>query len=203
MTQQPSFTTLDMLRLYWLKDHGVLRAIWSNFHQLDADVWRHNHPSPSRLAHLKNMGAASVLTLRGATSAPSLIEAAACEELGLEFRAIEMRASNLPRHTALFGLFDAIREMPKPLVIHCKSGSDRTGLASMIYLHAFKSVPLSEARQQLALRYMHNRFGKAGIVHRLIESYAADHEATGIGFEDWVKTAYDPNGLTAAFARKR
>lgn len=203
MTQPPTFSALDIGRLYWLKDHGVLRALWTNFHKLDAEVWRHNHPSPARLAQLKAMGAASVLSLRGATSAPSQIEACACAALGLEFRAIEMRATNLPRHTALLGLFDAIREMPKPLVIHCKSGSDRTGLASVIYLHAFKGVPIAEARGQLGLRYMHNRWGKAGIVHRLLDAYAGDHAATGIGFEDWVKTAYDPNGLTQAHAQRR
>lgn len=198
MTQQPAFSTLDKWRLYWLKDHGALRAIWTNFHKLDAEVWRHNHPSPARLAHLKSKGAVSILTLRGATSAPSLIEAAACADLGLEFRALEMQARNLSRQGVLLGLFDAIREMPKPLVIHCKSGSDRTGLAAVIYLHAFKGVPIAEARQQLGLRYFHNRLGKAGIVHRLLDAYTAHHEATGIGFEEWIKTAYDPSAVTAA-----
>lgn len=195
MTQPASFSALDRLRLYWLKDHGALRALWTNFHMLDAEVWRHNHPSPARLAKLQELGAASVLTLRGAASAPSVMEAEACAELGLEFRALEMRAVILPRREALLGLIDAIREMPKPMVIHCKSGSDRTGLAATIYLHVFKGVPLGEARTQLSPRFIHNPWGRAGIVNILLDAYAAAHAATGIGFEDWVRTEYDQVGL--------
>ncbi len=195
MTQPAPFTPTDRLRLYWLKDHGFLRTLWTNFHKLDDDVWRHNHPSPSRLAQLKAMGAASVLTLRGDTSPPSQIEAAACAELGLEFQALEMRAIILPRKEALLGLLDALREMPKPMVIHCKSGSDRTGLAATIYLHVFKGVPLAEARKQLAPRFIHNPWGRAAIVNKLLDAYGAAHDATGIGFEDWVRSDYDQVGL--------
>lgn len=197
MTQPPPLSSLRHGFHYWLKDHGVLRALWTNFHKLDDDVWRHNHPSPARLARLKALGAVSVLTLRGTTSVPSVLEARACADLGLEFRALEMRAMRLPRQEALLGLIDAIREMPKPMVIHCKSGSDRTGLASTIYLHVFKGIPLEEARKQLGVRFIHNPFGRAGIVNVLLDAYAEAHAATGIGFEDWVRDHYDQVGLTS------
>lgn len=195
MTPPPVLSTAQRLHLYWVKDHAFLREVWTNFHKLDDDVWRHNHPSAARLARLKAMGAASVLSLRGSTSLPSRIEAAACAELGLTFRALEMRATKLPQPEALLGLLDALREMPKPMVIHCKSGSDRTGLAATLYLHVFKGVPLEEARKQLRLRYIHNARGKAGIVHLLLDAYATAHAETGIGFEEWVRTAYDPAAL--------
>ncbi|MBY4892488.1 tyrosine-protein phosphatase [Rhodobacteraceae bacterium N5(2021)] len=195
MTQPPPPSALRLWFLYWLKDHGALRALWTNFHKLDDEVWRQNHPSPARLAQLKAMGAASILTLRGATSAPSQLEARACADLGLEFRALEMRAVILPRKESLLGLLDAIREMPKPMVIHCKSGSDRTGLAATIYLHVFKGVPLEEARKQLGLRFIHNPFGRAGIVNNLLDAYATAHATTGIGFEEWVRDHYDQVGL--------
>lgn len=184
------------LRLYWWKDHGWLRGLWTNFHKLDDDVWRHNHPSPARLARLKAMGAASVLSLRGGYAPPSLIEARACADLGLEFRALELRAFALARPEVLLDLLAALREMPKPLVIHCKSGSDRTGLAATLYLHVIKGVPLAEARRQLALRFIHVPWTRAGIVNAMLDAYAETHAATGIGFEEWVKTAYDPVALT-------
>ncbi len=191
-----AYSRARRLWLYWLKDHGFLRVPWQNFHKLDADVWRHNHPSPARLAQLQALGAASILSLRGWKSAPSVIEAQACADLGLTFRALEMRATRLPRRDVLLGLLDAFRDMPKPMVMHCKSGSDRTGLASAIYLHAVKGVPLAQARQQLALRYIHNPWGRAAVVNRLLDAYGAAHEATGIPFEDWVRDHYDPAALT-------
>lgn len=191
MTQTPPSSGIDQPRLNWWRDHGFLRVLWTNFHKLDEDVWRHNHPSPARLAELKAMGAASVLSLRGATSELSLQEAEACAKVGLEFRGIGLRAVALPRKDALLALIDALREMPKPLVIHCKSGADRTGLAAVIYLHVITGVPLAEARAQLSARFMHNPWGKARIINRFLDAYVAAQSASGIGFEDWVRTEYD------------
>ena len=191
----PTFSRAETIWLYWLKDHGILRALWTNFHKLDDQVWRQNHPSPARLAQLKAMGVASVLSLRGHTSAVSQMEAAACAELGLTHRTIRLRAQKLPKQVELAALFDAFRDMPKPMVVHCKSGSDRTGLASVIYLHAFKGVPLDEARAELSPRYLHNPLGKARVVYRLLDAYGRAHADTGIGMEDWVRTQYDPKAL--------
>ncbi|MBF9041741.1 protein tyrosine phosphatase [Rhodobacterales bacterium HKCCE4037] len=191
----PTFSPSEILRFYWLKDHGLLRALWTNFYKLDDQVWRQNHPSPARLAQLKAMGAASVLSLRGPGAVVSRMEAAACAKIGLPFHTVSLRALTLPKRAQLLMLFDAFREMPKPMVIHCKSGSDRTGLASLIYLHAFKGVPLDEARKQLSLRYIHNPWGKARIVNRLLDAYAKAHAETGIGMEEWVRDHYDPATL--------
>ena len=196
MTSPAPMPLGDRLRLYWWKDHGWLRGPWTNFHRLDAEVWRHNHPSPARLARLQALGAASVLSLRGATGAPSRIEARACADLGLPLRTLEMRAHALPRPEALLALLAALREMPKPLVIHCKSGSDRTGLAAAIYLHALRGVPLAQARRQLSWRYVHNPLGPARVLNRLLDAYAEAHHTSGIGFEDWVREGYDPAALT-------
>lgn len=195
-TPEPPHSPGEIMRLYWLKDHGFLRTIWRNFYKLDDQVWRHNHPSSARLAQLKAMGAASVLSLRGANGDVSKMEAAACKALDIPFQTVSLRALALPAQSQLIALFDAIRNMPKPMVIHCKSGSDRTGLASVIYLHAFKDVPLAEARGQLSLRFIHNSWGKARIVNRLLDAYADAHGETGIGMEDWVRTQYDPTTLT-------
>lgn len=181
---------------FWWHDHAWLRALWSNLHRLDADVYRANQPSPARLRQFRDLGIRSVLSLRGEAGLPSQIGAAGSAALGLEFRAINLRARRLPPKAQLLALLDALRTMPKPMVMHCKSGADRTGLASAIYLHVFKGVPLPEARRQLALRYAHVRIGQAGILHGLLDAYEAAHDATGIGFEDWVREQYDPTTLT-------
>ncbi|WP_224815192.1 tyrosine-protein phosphatase [Hasllibacter sp. MH4015] len=197
MIALPPFSAAKTLRHYWLADHGLLRTVWTNFHKLDDDVWRHNHPSPARLAQLQAMGARSVLSLRGHHSLPAKIEAAACAELGLELRSVEMQATRLSIPSVFLDMLDAMRELPRPMVIHCKSGSDRTGLASAIYLHVFRDVPMDQARAQLAPRYAHNPFGRARILYRLLDAYSAAHDATGIGFEEWVRTQYDPAALSA------
>ncbi len=191
MKQIPPLSVTKPRRLHWWNDHSFLRLVWTNFHKIDEDVWRHNHPSAARLAQLKAMGAASVLTLRGDGSFVSQIEAETCAQLGLVFRGISLRASTLPTRKAVVELIDALRDLPKPIVVHCKSGADRTGLAGAIYLHVFAGVPLEQAREQLSVRFLHNPWGKARIVHRFLDAYVAAHAATGIGFEEWVRTEYD------------
>lgn len=187
----------EMRRLFWWKDHGFLRILWTNFHRIDGQIWRHNHPSPARLARLRGMGAASVLSLRGPDNPLSVMEGAACAELGLTFRAVPLRAMGPPRRQSILEILAALRDMPKPLVIHCKSGSDRTGLVSAIYLHALRGVPLDEARRQLSIRYIHNPYGRARIVNRFLDAFEAAHAQTGIGFEDWVRDSYNALDLIA------
>jgi protein tyrosine/serine phosphatase len=100
-------------------------------------------------------------------------------------------------------LIALLRDMPKPMLVHCKSGADRTGLAVTIYLHVIKGLPLTEARRALSWRYAHFSWGKAGIVSRMLDAYEADNRATGIGFEEWVETRYDPAAITGGVSPSR
>jgi hypothetical protein len=50
-----------------------------------------------------------------------------------------------------------------------------------IYLHVMKGVPLAEARRALGWQYAHASWGKAGIVHEVLDAYARDAAETGIG----------------------
>lgn len=52
-------------------------------------------------------------------------------------------------------LIDLMRDAPKPVLIHCKAGADRTGLAASLYLAAIKGVDPEIADDQLALRFGH------------------------------------------------
>ena len=48
-----------------------------------------------------------------------------------------------------------LRDAPKPLLIHCRSGADRTGLASVIYQAVIKGMDEDRAESQLSLRFGH------------------------------------------------
>jgi len=87
--------------------------------------------------------------------------------------------------------------------MHCKSGADRTGLGSAIYLMVIQGQPVQQARKMLSVRYIHFWWGKAGILDMVFDSYGAAHAQTGTGFEDWLDTQYDPDALTLAFNKKR
>ncbi|MDG4647136.1 tyrosine-protein phosphatase [Roseibacterium sp. SDUM158017] len=186
-----------LLLEYWLRDHAWVRLFVPNFYKVDADLYRANHPGHRRLRIARDLGVKSVLSLRGDRgTVPTLVERQACDALGLDLQSVRMWTTKLVEGEVLLDLVDKLRHMPKPMLVHCKSGADRTGLAVTLYLHVIKGVPLAEARRALSWKYAHLSWTKAGIVHRVLDAYEADHVATGIGFEDWVRTRYDREALS-------
>jgi protein tyrosine/serine phosphatase len=52
-------------------------------------------------------------------------------------------------------LLAIMRRAPKPLLVHCKSGADRTGLVSALYRFAIEGKGADEADRQLTVLYGH------------------------------------------------
>ena len=188
---------------FMLIDHAVLRILWKNFHRLDDEVWRSNHPSPKMLRRLRDKaGLRTVVNLRGAAGhAAYLFEREACDALGIEMIDLHMSAHHPPPRATLVALIDILRTAPRPMLIHCKSGADRTGLAAAPYLPILKGVPLEKARRQLHWRFLHFRNGTAGVQDFFFDHYLAT--ADGMPLEDWIRTRYDEAELARAFAEKR
>ena len=190
---------------YALVDHGFLRALWRNLHQIAPGVYRSNQPSDRQLLALhQRVGLKSVLNMRGKSqNSFYLFEAEACAALGIELIDLPMSASVAPTRERLEQVIAALHTMPKPFLIHCKSGADRTGLAAVLYQLLVEGRPYPEARRQLSLRYLHVENSPAGVQDHLLRWYEAAQGRTGIGFMDWLRTAYDPALVTASFARWR
>ncbi|MGB2202349.1 MAG: tyrosine-protein phosphatase [Pseudooceanicola atlanticus] len=185
-------------------DHAILRKVWTNFFEVAPGVYRSNHPDHARFAKLKQMGIKSVLNLRGAGgSAHYLTEKASCEALGLTLVDCNLQARNAASRDHILGVIDAFRTIEKPFVMHCKSGADRAGFASAMYLMVIEGRPVEEARKMLGPKYVHFKWTKTGVLDHTLDIYAARHAETGIGFEDWIRTEYDPAVIQDGFNRKR
>jgi protein tyrosine/serine phosphatase len=83
--------------------------------------------------------------------------------------------------------------------MHCKSGADRAGLMSVLYLHFRQGEPIDRALRMLSLRYGHMRQGKTGILDYFFERYLSDGAAKGMTLLEWVDKDYDPEALRAEF----
>jgi protein tyrosine/serine phosphatase len=185
-------------------DHALLRRVWTNETEIAPGVWRSNHPTEARLRRWKARGLRGVLSLRDSPDAAHhATERLWCEELGLAFRTVGMSDKAAPEPAALIALVAALREMERPFLIHCKSGSDRAGLASAVHLVAVEGRPVAEARAMLSVRFLHMAGSRAGVLGFVLDAYEAEGEAGGLGFDDWAATRYDPGEVARRFATRR
>lgn len=191
-------------RHYDWMDHGILRRRWHNFEEVVPGVYRSNHPHHARFADYAEMGIKSVLNLRGVTQqSPYLFEEESCQQLGLELVTVHLGARHAPEQHRLVALLDAFETLPKPFLMHCKSGADRTGLAAAFYLLLYTDATDKEVRRQLSFRYLHIRKSSTGILDQVLETYLAARDATGIGLRDWVETGYDKPAVVAAYQARK
>ncbi|MEO8244226.1 MAG: tyrosine-protein phosphatase [bacterium] len=190
---------------YTLMDHGFLRVWWHNLHQVAPGVFRSNQPSGPQLTEWhRKLGLKTVLNLRGASNQSfHLFEAEACEALGIRLIDLPMAAAGAPRVLVVQQLIELFQTVEKPLLIHCKSGADRTGLAAALYQLVIEGKPIEEAKKQVSLKYLHVAHSVAGIQDHFLRTYEAAFRKTGIGFMDWLQTEYDPKALKASFLRWR
>lgn len=181
-------------------DHALLRMIWHNHSRVAPDVYRANHPNHRRLKRYADRGLRHVLNLRGdSEKAHYLFEAESCAALGLELHGFKMSAKKLPKQWALLSLLDLLDRIEGPMLIHCKSGADRSGLvAAIVQIHRH-GVSVAEAREQLSLWRLHFKWTQAGVNDFLLHEFARDGEGR-MPFRAWVEAYYDRDVMMARFA---
>lgn len=187
-----------------LVDHAFLRRILPNRYQLSPEAWRSNQPDPVHFPALEKVGIKTVINLRGPEQASYyLFEVEACKDYGMTLVNHELFARVLGTPEDYLKLLNIMEAAEKPMLIHCKSGADRTGIASALYLLDKCGATLDEARAQLSIKYAHQRWSKAGILDAMLEAYA-DHVAHDpIPVRVWLENHFDREAITEAFDAKR
>ncbi|WP_095590580.1 tyrosine-protein phosphatase [Actibacterium ureilyticum] len=187
-----------------LMDHAFLRVLWTNMAQIAPGVWRSNQPGPARLRRYRDMGIRTVISLRGdSTKSHHLLEQEACEELGIDLWVTALNARQAPRRKKLLELLDFFDRVEKPFLMHCKSGSDRAGLAAALYLMHVEGQPVEVAAKQLSIRFLHLKNAPTGILDHMLDMYAADTAQTPMPIRQWIVERYSPAKLTESFAQWR
>jgi protein tyrosine/serine phosphatase len=184
-----------------LVDHGVFRLAYLNWHAVaPGRLWRSAQPAPHQLAWFRRQGVRTVISLRGGREHGSWqLQREACARQGLELVEFVVRSREAPDRDTILAAKALFEGIGYPAVMHCKSGADRAGFAAALYLVLHEGVPVAEAMRQLSARFGHFRFAKTGILDAFFAAYRAEGEARGLGFLEWVETAYDPDALTRAF----
>jgi protein tyrosine/serine phosphatase len=185
-------------------DHGVFRMVWTNWAAVvPGVVYRSNHPTPQHLAlAMKRHNIRTLINLRGRQECGSdALSRAAAARLELVHIDAPFESRGAPHRDRILRLVEIFRTMQTPALLHCKSGADRAGLASGLYLLTMQGGTAADALGQLSLRYGHFRQSRTGILDAFFLRYAAEGDGR-MAFLDWVREEYDEVALKRDFAAR-
>ena len=98
----------------------------------------------------------SVLNLRGSSKSSWYAdEMAVVRKFRITHFNHKLSASRIIPTTELLNILEIIKQAPKPILIHCHGGADRTGLVSAITKLTLEKTTIPEAKKELSLRYGH------------------------------------------------
>lgn len=140
---------------------------------------------------------ASILSLRGGSPKNFFYanEVRATNEAGVSFYDLPLSATRRPKRRELLLLIDVLNRCEYPLLIHCKSGADRTGLASGIYRMEVLGQPPEQAKEAFTVLHSHVPWFGTQHLHEPFDEYGAWLARHGLAhapgrFREWVKNDY-------------
>ncbi len=127
----------------------LLETSLGNAYRVSPELYRCEQPTPADSADLKALGVRSILNLRNHhTDSRKLAEA------GFELLAEPMNAGEVTE-ALLVSALRKFRAAPKPVLVHCWHGSDRTG----VFVAAYRIVFEGWTREAAADEFRHGGYG--------------------------------------------
>ncbi|HIE58476.1 MAG TPA: hypothetical protein EYH42_04300 [Sulfurovum sp.] len=132
--------------------------IYGNFHKVDKDVYRSAQLFSYNLPfYIEKHEIKSILNLRKIRKAKNKSwyknEVAIAKEMGVVRYDYPIGDREEVSIDKMDKIVEIIKNAPKPLLIHCKAGADRTSLASALYLYAIKHD--NNPEREISILYGH------------------------------------------------
>jgi protein tyrosine/serine phosphatase len=132
--------------------------LYGNFHKVDKDVYRSAQLFSYNLPYyLEKYQIKSILNLRKIRKEKNKNwykdEVAIAKKMGVvryDYAISDRREATIEQMDKIVSI---IKAAPKPLLIHCKAGADRTSLVSALYLYAIKQD--KDALKEISIIYGH------------------------------------------------
>ncbi len=137
---------------------GALQ-LTGNFNTVVAgEFYRSGQLAPPQIAdYTRRYGIKTIINLRGNSTGSAWYDAEVTEarRLNLAYVNFGMSARRELTGAQAVALIDLMKTAQRPILVHCREGADRSGLASALYLAAVKKVDESTAEGQLSIRFGH------------------------------------------------
>lgn len=121
----------------------VINSDLKNFYCVSDTLYRSAQPDDDEMQALAKLGFKSILNLRHWHS-----DEDEAEDTDLKLYQVKMNAGSITADEVLEAL-KIIQNAPKPILIHCWHGSDRTGTVTAAYRLVFQDWSKAEATKEL------------------------------------------------------
>ena len=174
-----------------------------NFGTVDPTrVYRSAQPGDSLEDTIRRNQLGTVVNLRGGSAADEFYrhEVETVQRLGVEFYDLPISATRRPTRRELMLALSVLDRCQYPILIHCKWGSDRTGLLSALY----RLVILGESPESAlnAFTTSHGHFAAFGPqkLHEPFDEYAAwlragERQHNPATFRSWLEKDYQSDDV--------
>jgi len=154
----------------------------ANFRTIvSGEAYRSGQMDAAQLSRvIQEYGVKSIINLRG-TDAPALYqgERETAKRLGVQHHDFSLSATNEITVSQMDDVIRTLREAPKPVLIHCQAGSDRTGLVAALYCLTLKGETPAQADRELSIWYGHISLSKTIAMDHSYWHYVSNHLARG------------------------
>ncbi len=138
--------------------HMGINQLTGNFHEvLPGELYRSGQPSGADISkYAQQFGIKTIINLRDEKREGWYREeAAAAQSSGVQMIDFPMSSSKKMPQDQAEALVRIMKDAPKPVLIHCEHGANRTGLASAMYVGAVANKSENAAEFQLSPFYGH------------------------------------------------
>jgi hypothetical protein len=191
--------TLAALLWIGIKAYDVF--LGANFHMIvPGRVFRSAQLSGTALEHkLRAWNIRTVVNLRGSCDPCPwyLDESRATNRLNVCQEDISFSAGHLPAVSEVRRLIEVLDRTEYPILLHCRRGADRTGMAAAMVMLLQTDASMGQAGRQLGLRYGHLAFGRPANLDWFLDLYGEWLQSKGLAhtsvlFRHWLEKEYCP-----------
>jgi protein tyrosine phosphatase (PTP) superfamily phosphohydrolase (DUF442 family) len=164
---------LTGLMFVGLISYILFNLLTGNFHTvIDQKVYRSAQISSSDLEYyVKKYNIKSIVNLRNDVKNRYSLrnEKLIAQKYHINYYNIQLASQQLPKLTDLKQLVNVLETAPTPILIHCKAGADRTGLASAISILLDDNRDIDDMEDQISWQY--NVYSDTTIGYQTIKNY--------------------------------
>jgi hypothetical protein len=199
MLNSPKLIWIGSLLLLFTVVLGVCFSRLASFSPkpvIEGEIYRSKQPEGLDLERATaQFGLKTVVNLRGRYSDEG------CRDLGLDCRGFDFYSTDWPAQSETRSLVNYLFDAPRPVLIHCLAGADRSGWAAALVL-ALAGEPLEEALGELHWIHGHFCSPEDCYLHRFFAQYdswlrEAERPHDADAFRYWVEQAYTPGPYNA------